>query len=131
MTNAEIKKAFETFKKEIKKEAGLAYGFTMNRKQIEKRTATYLVCNTIDIDWEIANTEKSMEKAGSAKDWYEKRLAVVKAEKERFGTKENELKETVKIIENSKAFSKFTETIGKTELTTEENDNCYYIRFNY
>ena len=75
MTNEQIKKAFEIFKKEIKKEAGLAYGFTMNRKQIEKRTATYLVCNTIDIDREIADTEKSLETARS-KDWWMERLEV-------------------------------------------------------
>lgn len=144
MTSAEIKKAFEQFKKEIKKEAGLEYGFTMNKKQIEKRTATYTVeSSRTTYDENIAVAKMWDERVQSYDSWTDEekarshadameRIEHIKARKEKYGTKANEVKTKAEIIKNSKAFKKFEDTVNKTTLTIEiDSEGFYKIRFNY
>jgi len=139
----EIKKAFETFKKELAKEVGLKGGFTMSKRQIELRTATYLVNTIMSYDDEVKRLEEfdirvqgydtwtDSEKAKHHEDSI-KQIEHYEAQKARFGSKANELIETVKMIKSSKAFAKLEEAIGKITLTTETKENFYnYIRFNY
>jgi len=143
MTDAEIKKAWETMKKELRKELGIEGGFTMSAKQIGNRTATFLVCNNRPYEEEIRLANKDIEKVMAYTSWTEEekarsrayneeRIAHYTAEMEKYGTKENELKVTHEAILNSKAFQKFAgnfETVT-TEFETRENF-LYYIRFSY
>ena len=143
MTNTEIKKAWEVMKKEIKKELGLDYGFTMNAKQINNRTATYLVCNTRSYEDEIRLEQESIEKVMGYSTWTEaekarrkengeKQIARHTALLEKFGTKENELRMTHEAILNSKAFKKFASNFESVTTEFEIKENFYYyIRFNY
>ena len=144
---ADLKKAFELMKKELKKETGISGGFTMSAKQIENRTATYLVCNLIPYEKEIARIKASCERVRGYNTWTD-------AEKERFcndyeqnwipyfekqiedyGTKENYANVIAERIVNSKAFSKFSETIGGVryhlESKRESGLDVMYLRFNY
>ena len=146
MTNAEIKKAFETFKKEVVKELssyGVSSGFTMSKRQIELRTATLIVNNIIPFDNEIKDATETDKKIQGYSSWSEESkekthksymefIENCQKRKALYGSKENELMETKKAIEESAAFAKFQEKVGKTTLTTElQNNFAYYIRFHY
>lgn len=143
MTNAEIKKAWETMKKELKKELGIEGGFTMNAKQINNRTATYMACNNRPYEEEIRIAKETIEKVMAYTTWTEEEKARSKAntenwiEKEterikKYGTKENELKMIHEEIVTSKAFQKFASNFEKVTTEFEEKENfLYYIRFNY
>ena len=143
MTNTEIKKAWETMKKELKKELGIAHGFTMNAKQINNRTATYLVCNNIPYEEEIKREKDSNARVQAYDTWTEEAKAKYNAETERwvtqheerlakYGTKENEHRMVHEELVNSKAFKKFASNFENvtTEFETKENW-LYYIRFHY
>ena len=144
MTAQEIKKAFNTFKKELAKETGHSGGFTMSGRQIELRTATYLVCNILPYDTEIERCRKTVEKVLGYDTWsdeakertkqeYAGYIAGYEARKAKYGTKENELLMTLKEVENSGAFKKFASNFEQVTLTTETGSDgfCYYIRFHY
>ena len=143
LTNEEIKKAWETMKKEIKKELGTTYGFTMNKKQIENRTATACICNNISYEREIAHAYNSIERIQAYDTWTEQEKADNKERNEQliaryneklaqFGTKENEAITSLNQIENTKAYKKFVATMGgDVTMTIELKNDCYYIRFNY
>ena len=137
MTSTEIKKAFEQFKKELKKETGICGGFVMNAKQIENRTATKLVCNMNSYEREIANYESWINDtvSESNKAYYEKYIAFNREQLAIYGTKMNYIKEEVERITNSKAFEKFSATIGgvkvNTEIKQEYGIEYMHIRFNY
>lgn len=142
MTNAEIKKAFEQFKKEIKKEKGIAYGFTMNKKQIENRTATKFACYAASYDEVIEYYEHQIDKIKAYETFddrdarivedYKTEIEGLRELKNRYGTRANQALALKKTIEETNAFKKFEETVGKTTLTTEiDSENCYKIRFRY
>lgn len=139
----EIKKAFEQFKKEVKKELGIKYGFSMTAKQIKNRTATFCICNTIPYERQIEYSKEVDAKVQGYESWTdeEKRvsherhleeIARYEAELAQYGTKENLMKEVTTAIVNSKAFERFQQNIGgKVYWSNEEMDICYYIRFDY
>lgn len=147
MTNMEIKKAWEQMKRNIKKELGkdyngFNYGFTMNARQIENRTATF----TISIAWSYERLMKyeqdRIDRVMADPDWSEEgRARIIEDAKEnmksiedrraRFGTKENEVQWATKTFENSKAFEKFQNTVGKTTWELETRDGFYGMRFYY
>lgn len=143
----EIKKAFEVFKKEIAKELNFndwqKSGFTMSKRQIELRTATYMVNTVPSFEHEIEEIEKRDAKVQGYDTWTDEQKARSHADsihaigqyqnlKERYGTKANQLAQTKAEIENSKAFAKLMETLGEITLTTYQTENYYnYIRFNY
>lgn len=125
MNATEIKKAWNTFKKEIAKEidldlTGCCY---MNAKQIENGTATI----TLGLDWgydaEIENLRKSIayyrtwdgdnKERGEryARD-YEEKITALEARKATYGTRENEHLQDVEKITTSAAFKKLANTIG-------------------
>lgn len=144
MTNENIKKAFNQMKKELEKETGIKGGFVMNKRQIEKRTATYTVCynqpydETIDriirddVKVQSYDTWTPEEKANAHKRAMEA-IKYVTEREEKFGTIENEVEQTHLTIYNSKAFANFERAIGNAICITKEidNDNCYKLRFYY
>ena len=143
----EIKKAFEIFKKEIAKELDFndwqKSGFTMSKRQIELRTATYLACNSRSFEHEIEAAAASIAKVMTYDTWTDEAKARHKADHQhvinineemmaRYGTKSNMLVQVKKDIEASKAFAKLQEVLGPITLTTETKEDFYnYIRFNY
>lgn len=143
MTNTEIKKAWETMKKELKKELGIEGGFTMGAKQINNRTATYLVCNIVSYEEEIKRAKDSNAIVQAYDSWTAEEKAKRNAETERqvaqyeellakYGTKENELRMVHEELVNSKAFQKFASNFENVTTEVEFKENFfYYIRFNY
>ncbi len=144
MTAEEIKKAWNTFKKNIKKELPEAQylGYTMSAKQIKNGTATILICNKIPYEDEIARTERSIiqvngyetwtpEEKARNREYQEARIESYKRDLSRFGTKENELVSISNLIRESKAFKALSETIRVTSTTYDDMQNCYYLRINY
>ena len=142
----EIKKAFEQFKKELKKETGICGGFTMSAKQIENRTATYCVCNMISYEDEIAYHKRACDRVRGYDSWTEEEKArfISNAEETikyyegqiaRYGTKENYARETVARIVNSNAFKNLANTIGDvrycTEIKTSSGLTLEHLRFYY
>lgn len=142
METKEIKKAFDQMKKALKKELGISGGFTMSQQQIAKRTATLLVCNTMTYDTEIERVNAQDATVQSYETWTDaekaashqramESIAIYETRKAKYGTKENEVAMTAKAIADSKAFKAFQTAIGKVEMSFEEHDIFYYIRFNY
>ena len=143
MTNSEIKKAWETFKKEVKKELHLdCLGFSMTSRQINNRTATICICNKFSFESEIERDMESITRVMGYTSWTpeEKKRSVTstendiemrKAELARFGTKENEYAVISKEIIDSKAFQKFSEKFTSISTCFDEMDICYYLRINY
>lgn len=133
----EIKKAFEQFKKELKKETGIAGGFTMNAKQIENRTATYCVGRTESYeatikefsDWKNRTNDACIIKE------CERRIAYFTEKRNQYGTRENENRTMIEQVINSKAYKKFCETVGAVkfnkEVRTTDGVDFLYIRFHY
>ena len=143
MTANEIKKAFEIFKKEIAKECGFKGGFTMSKKQIELRTATFLVNNTISFEEEIKKQQESDERVQGFDTWTDEQKAkhheycmdnirFYEKQKAKWGTKANEFSVKMKMLEESKAFANLQQAIGNINLTAELKEGMFnYIRFNY
>lgn len=138
MTNKEIKKAWNTMKKEIELELGIKYGFTMTNKQIENRTATYLVCNDFTYEEEIERETNSMNKAienGNDISYHEENLKELNELKNKYCTKDNQVASMIKVITNSNAFKKFEKVVGKvscfTEVKYQLGVGYIYIRFVY
>ena len=139
----EIKKAFEQFKKELKKETGIEYGFTMNKRQIENRTATKTVCYSKSYDYMITFFEKQIEKVQAYTSWTDEekanskardleRIAELKELKRKYGTRKNEAIAQLKAIETSKSFEHFKSKVGDTKINLEiDSEGFYKIRFNY
>lgn len=140
----EIKKAFEKMKKDLEKETGIKGGFVMNKRQIEKRTATYFVCRSTSYEYEIDECRKTDMKVQAYDTWTAEEKASAHKRmmesiefltelKEKYGTRENEVECTKNTIVNSKAFKSFEETIGNTVSLLREldNDGCYKLRFHY
>lgn len=125
MTPNEIKKAWNTFKKEIAKEididlTGCCY---MNQKQIANGTATI----TLGLDWsfesEIDYYTREINRVSS---WdgdnkergerianeYREKIADLEARKAAHGTRENETRGKAEKITGTAAFKKLASTIG-------------------
>lgn len=115
MESKEIKKAFEQMKKAAVKEIGIKYGFSMTTKQIANRTATLLVCNTFPFELDNSGANPEFRKA----------------EHKKYGTKENQLAKTFEAVKGSKAFAEFAKHFDSVRVSTEQNGNFYYIRFDY
>lgn len=142
----EIKKAFEQFKKELKKETGIFGGFTMSGKQIENRTATYCVCNMIPYESEIKYHESACNRVRSYSSWTDAEkerwianeevyIKYFKEQIEKYGTKENYARNTVERIVNSKAFKNFSNAMGGVRYSTEIKNvsglTVEHLRFYY
>lgn len=138
----EIKKAYNQFKKEIEKECGIKYGFTMTVKQIANRTATYCSSTIVEFDNLIDQDIKTANKIMTYNTWteeekinrYNEIMDEVKHLNElkvKYGTQYNRAVDTMNKIKNSKAFAKFQTEVGKTELSIETANDCWHIRFNY
>lgn len=146
----DIKKAWNKFKKDILKEGidltGRCY---MNSKQIANRTATIFICNDIPYEEQIKRSEKELENVMSYTSWtdeakarskesHDARVAIIKSDMEKFGTKENELVVTMNQIKESDAFKTFCKNAEIENTVTLSSDKqiqygigCYYVRVNY
>lgn len=139
----DIKKAFEQMKKDLFKETGIKGGFVMNKKQIENRTATYLLTNHFwPYEEDIRRTKESDARVQAYTTWtdeekarsHERALRQIEAYERLirdYGTKENLARVLMDKVVKSKAFAKFQEAVGKTTYRIEDKDDCYYLRFNY
>ena len=124
MTTTEIKAAWNTFKKEAKKEirfdmSGCCY---MNAKQIANGTATIALCSNIEYDEEIEYQRNSNEKVNGYNTWTTEekknhenrcldRIANQEQRKAAYGNKENEAKKKAAEIIISPAFQKLAKAI--------------------
>lgn len=149
MNAAEIKKAWNAFKKEVAKEVSFSVSGScyMNKKQIENRTATILICNDIEYDDEIKYYRASIERVNGYDSWTdeekkrneESQLAEIsknEALKAAYGNKACEAREKAAEIQNSKAYGKLVEAIGISHFEVElvkkwEGLSCYQIRVYY
>lgn len=149
MNATEIKNAWNTFKKEIKKE--VSFDMTgdcyMNKKQIENGTATIALCNDIEYDREIAHHMDSIAQVNAYTSWTaeEKKnnenhnmemIRKYESLKATYGTRSNEAATKFAEITGTKAFKKLAETIGITHTEKElvkkwEGLNIYQIRIHY
>ena len=143
----EIKKAFETMKKELKKEMGISGGFTMSAKQIENRTATYLVCNLVPWEKEIKYFEDACARVRGYSSWTDEEKARwcndyetitipwFKEQLAKFGTKTAYAENEINRVINSAAFAKFSAEVGgcrwEKEIKTDSGIEYVYIRFRY
>lgn len=142
---ADIKKVWNQFKKDIKKEGlDLTGACYMTARQLANRTATICICNNRPYEKEIEYTAEQMQKMLGYDTWTaEEKVRSAKSSTDsiahytkklmQYGTKENEYKQTVSFILNSKAWQTFTAAIG-TQVTTEyeEKDNfLMYLRINF
>lgn len=125
MTNEMIKKAWNTFKKEIAKEidldlTGCCY---MTAKQIANGTATITLQLNWSYDDEIAYELRQIEHFstwdGDNKERGERyirecreKIAEIEARKATHGTRENEIAADIEKITSSKAFQKLAAAIG-------------------
>lgn len=140
----DIKKAFNQFKKDIKKEGlDLTGDCYMTAKQIQNRTATILICNNIPYEEEIRRSAQQGryvmdydswtddQKVRSAKSAFD---SVLRSTQNlmKYGTKDNEFEQTEQFILNSTAFKKFVEAVGSEVYTTrEDKDIGMYLRILY
>lgn len=149
MKNAnEIKAAWNTFKREAKKEisfdlSGCCY---MNAKQIQNGTATITLCADTEYDEIISSYRTAIDRVNGYDTWTAKEKkeresyyldAIEKCETEKatYGTKVNEVNAMTNEIINSAAFKKMTNVIGvhtyATELIKKDGMNVYQIRIHY
>lgn len=139
MTNAEIKKAWNTFKRQAKKECPelCDYTFVMNAKQIVQRTAT--ICLGISDDNDFSDERDRFESYLHDKQDFEyviKCIDKIDKDIKKYGTRENMARQILLNIANSKAFSNFNDSLGgKASVALEINrigySNYYYARFSY
>ena len=145
MTAEEIKKAWNTFKRELKKELSEAerIGFYMNTKQIANNTAT------INLGWygwtyeeHISYYEESIIKVNGYESWTaeekakneaycKERIEYNKGLLEKYGTVENEAKTIYAGIISSKAYKKFASNFSSMDTCIEDTNETYYCRFSY
>ena len=146
MTAQEIKKAFETFKKELFKETGIKGGFVMNFAQIKNRTATCRVACLRSFDDELSAIErcreiidstnwKTPEQKAADHKYYDELASEIKEEKAQYGTPFAYARAKADRITGSKSFAKFVQAVGgvrvSAEIKTEGGYEFYYIRFDY
>lgn len=140
----DIKKAWNQLKKDLKLEGidltGRCY---LTAKQLQNRTATMLIVNSIPYEKEISESIDSLkdvlnsdcsdcEKVENAK-YYTKQTGTIAANMAKYGTKENEYNKVVKSILNSNAWNRFVSIVGNGNVTTckEQKDIFLYLRINY
>lgn len=140
----DIKKAFNQFKKDIKKEGlDLTGSCYMTAKQIQNRTATILICNNIPYEKEIRDTTLRMQKVLGYDTWTDEEkvrnaksstASILKYTQDlmKYGTKDNEFKQTRQFILNSTAWKKFVEAVGsEVQTIREDKDIGMYLRILY
>jgi hypothetical protein len=149
MTNEMIKKAWNTFKKEIAKEidldlTGCCY---MTSKQIANHTATISQQLNWSYDDEIAyylrETERFLTWDGDNKERgeryareYREKIAKLEARKATHGTRENEVNSDIETITSSAAFKKLATAIGIQSTCLDLGSysktlKVYQLRINY
>ena len=149
MTANEIKKAWNTFKKEVQKEVkfdmtGSCY---MNAKQIANGTATIALCNDHEYDYTINYYREEIKRVNSYTSWTDEEkkrseartlesIREQESDKATYGTKVNEAKVKSDEIINSEAFKKLTKVINIQHTEIEfikkwEGMNVYQIRIHY
>lgn len=144
LTSKEIKKAWETMKKNLKKElkdGQFHEGFVMNATQIANRTATKTVCKACSYDEEIEYIKNYIIKSV---DWYdqetyervkksrEEYMIYLEGCKQKYNTRREMVEATKKTLEESQSFKQFEKTVGKTEITIEiDSEKFYKFRFTY
>ncbi len=147
----EIKKSWNQFKKDAKKEGleflnGCCY---MTAKQISLGTATIYLCTSRSYEDEIQwyckeiNKIKINKYGGWTADRQERginccneKIAFYEGEKQKYGTRENEAKVKASTIVNSKAFKTFCEASGLNVTTAIETKieygvERYWLRIKY
>ena len=143
----EIKVAFNTMKKELKKEfpneTNLHYGFTMSERQIKNNTATLLVTSTNSYADRINFYLKQIETVLGYESWTNEekkrsierdaeQIKIAQSKEKRFGTPYTEATTTAKMLYESESFKRFAKAIGREcVLAVEENDGAYMVRFFY
>ena len=149
MNANEIKKAWNTFKKEAKKELsfstnGCCY---MNAKQIANGTATIFLCCDIEYDKEIAYHRASIAKVNGYDTWTDEEkkrseehnlemIAYYERLKATYGDRPTEAEKKAGEIFFSAAFRKLADAIGIKDTELElvkkwEGLNQYQIRIHY
>ena len=149
MTPTEIKKAWNTFKKEIAKEVN--FGMTgccyMNAKQIANGTATICLCCDIEYDVEITRSRATIERVNGYTSWTDEEkkrseknslesIANYENLKATYGNRANEAKTKATEITSTAAFKKLAQAISIQHFETElvkkwEGLNQYQIRIHY
>ena len=145
----EIKKAWNTFKKEAQKEISFSMSGScyMNAKQIANGTATITLCSDTEYDACVRSRCEGIEMVNGYTTWtdeekknYEARnleeIRFIEDKKAKYGNKANEANVKAAEIRSSKAFKKLAEAIGITAVNVElvkkwEGLNCYQIRIHY
>lgn len=138
----EIKKAFETFKKDLAKETNIKGGFTMSAKQIKLRTATYLSTSLTPFEDQIARVLRDDERVQGYDTWTDEEkgrhhnealstVAWYKERLEKFKTPRNLATYEMCSIVASEAFRKLQDEIGQISVDMEDKNGYAYIRFNY
>ena len=148
MKNNEIKTAWNTFKKEAKKE--LSFGINgccyMTAKQIAARTATIFLTADWEYDKAIAYHLNSIERVNGYNTWteeekkhheeYELRMVeYYKRLQATYSTPGKEAEAKAEEIRNSKAFQKLSDAIGlkwaELERVNKDGMHCYQVRIHY
>lgn len=149
MEGNEIKKAWNAFKREIKKETGIDFSGCcyMNKKQIENGTATILLCNDVPFEAEVQRLRKTIDTVNGYETWSddEKKRSVsvceeeikrVLSDEERYATKENQANQIAAKVFDSNAFKAMASAIQITSSIVEfvkkwEGLGAYQIRIYY
>lgn len=150
MAANEIKKAWNTFKKEITKEIttfNLTGACYMNQKQLANGTATISMAADIPFDTEIARCYRSIERVNGYSSWtdaekkkneeyYTRCIKAYEHLKATYGTPANEAETEYLAITSSKAFQKLAEAISikRTELELVNKGrglDVYQVRIHY
>lgn len=137
MTANEIKAAWNTFKRNAKKELSFnPCTFSMTVKQIANSTATICLCSNVSYEEDIDSWRRELE--WRKKNWsevneeyYQQRIRFVEELREKYGSIEGEAVAKYDEIIHSKAFSKLAEAIGITATTLEAQGYSYYLRISY
>lgn len=144
MTANEIKAAWNTFKKEAKKEIsfdlnGCCY---MNANQIRIGTATITLCNSCSYEENIAMITRAIEMVNGYEGWtaeekkrsedYDREcIRYIESLAEKYNDRENEAAVKYDEILNSNAFRKLAETIGINGSALEAKKGFYQMRISY
>lgn len=147
MTNEEIKKAWNTFKRKVAKETELGGvpSYYMNIKQMANRTATMGIYHYDLEDWsyyinrENKDLAKIMtydtwtdEEKARSKKYRDERVACWTELTEKYGTQKNYADAIVKAVLESKAFKEFCDKVGDVTYTFEtDRYNTLFVRLHY
>lgn len=138
MNATEIKAAWNTYKKNSKKE--LSFYMTgccsMTAKQIKNGTATMCLCAKVSYEEDIDNWKRQMEwrkkdRGEINETYYQCEIRRIEEQREKYGNREGEAAAKYDEIISSKAFRQLAESIGIKATTLEVQGYYYYLRINY